>query len=318
MKGLCSFTGILLALVGLLAAVPDLEAQKPLAPFFLMGDGWVHIRNAQNHREARVNLLQADGSLDDSALNEIDAVFGFSTQDQGEHISPRLLFMLDFFSDLVAPGKVIQLHSGYRNPEYNTRLKKAGLTVAKTSLHKDGMALDFSIEGVKGLELWEMIRRKNCCGVGNYGGDIVHLDAGRPRFWEKATAGVGTGESDYNRRLTLSTEFDRYRSGQKVRLILASLSDLGFGINRAGDLVGDREGEQSIAGLNLQSSGEQDCIFVPSMRAARFIYLDLPQEIPEGRYRIRLNFCQRPFEQMPLKAVSNEIEIWASLKKSEK
>jgi hypothetical protein len=54
------------------------------------------------------------------------------------------------------------------------------------------------------------------------------------------------------------------------------------------------------------------------MRAARFIYLDLPREIPEGRYRIRLNFCQRPFEQMPLKAVSNAIEIWTSLKISEK
>ena len=318
MKWSCSLTRILFTLVGLLATVPYLDAQEPLAPFFLMGDGRVHIRNTQNHQEARVNLLQADGSLNDSALNEIDAVFGFSTRDQGDHISPRLLFMLDYFSDLVAPGKVIHLHSGYRNPEYNTRLKKTGLTVAKTSLHIDGMALDFSIEGVKGLELWEMIRQKNCCGVGNYGGDIVHLDAGRPRFWEKATAGVDTGESDYNRRLTLSTEFDRYRSGQKVRLILASLSDLGFGINRAGALVGDREGEQSIAGLKLQSSGNQDCIAIPSRRATRFIYIDLPQEIPEGRYRIRLNFCQRPFEQMPLKAVSNEIEIWTSLKKSEK
>ena len=114
--------------------------------------------------------------------------------------------------------------------------------MAKTSLHIDGMALDFSIEGVKGLELWEMIRQKNCCGVGNYGGDIVHLDAGRPRFWEKATAGVGTGESDHNRRLPLSTEFDRYRSGQKVRLILASLSDLGFGSPGQGTWWGIGEG----------------------------------------------------------------------------
>jgi len=318
MKWFYSFARNLFTLAGLLTAAPYLAAQEPMAPFFFMGDGWVHIRNAQNHQEAQVNLLNVDGSLNDSALSQVEAVFGFSTKDQGEHISPRLLFMLDYFSDLAAPGKMIHLHSGYRNPEYNTRLKKTGLTVAKTSLHIDGMALDFSIEGVKGLELWEMIRQKNCCGVGNYGGDIVHLDAGRPRFWEKATAGVGTGESDYNRRLTLSTEFDRYRSGQKVRLILASLSDLGFGINRSGALVGDREGEHSIAGLKLQSSGNQDCIFIQERRPTRFLYMDLPQEIPEGRYRIRLNFCQRPFEQMPLKAVSNEIEIWTSLKKSEK
>jgi uncharacterized protein YcbK (DUF882 family) len=303
------FVRCLLALAGLLASAPYLVAQGPMAPFFLMGDGRVHIRNAQNNLEAKVNLLNADGSLNESALSQVDAVFGFSTKDQGEHISPRLLFMLDYFSDLVAPGKVIHLHSGYRNSEYNDKLKKAGLTVAKTSLHMDGMALDFSLEGVKGRELWEIIRRKNCCGVGHYGGEIVHLDAGRPRFWEKATAGVGTGESDYNRRLTLSTEFDRYRPGQKVRLILASLSDLGFGINRLGALVADREGERPIADLKLQSGGNQDCIFIQERRATRFIYMDLPQEIPEGRYRFRLNFCQRPFEQMPLKAMSNEIEI---------
>jgi uncharacterized protein YcbK (DUF882 family) len=313
-----SFAKILFTLVGLLATAPYLAAQGSMDPFFLMGDGWVHIRNARNNLEIKVNLLNVDGSLNDTALSQVDTVFGFFAKDQGEHISPRLLFMLDYFSDLAAPGKLIQLHSGYRNPEYNSKLKQAGLTVAKTSLHIDGMALDFSIEGVKGRDLWEIIRQKNCCGVGHYGGEIVHLDAGRPRFWEKATAGVGTGESDYNRRMNLSTEFDRYRPGQKVRLILASLSDLGFGINRSGALVGDREGEQSVAGLNLQSDGDQDCIFIQDRRATRFIYFDLPQEIPEGHCRIRLNFCQRPFEQMPLKTVSNEIEIWTSPKKSEK
>ena len=299
-----------LALAVLLASAPYLAAQEPMPPFFLMGDGWVYIRNAQNNLEARVNLLNPDGSLNDSALSRLDTVFGLSAKDPGDHISPRLLFMLDYFSDLAAPGKVIHLHSGYRNPEYNSKLKQTGLTVAKTSLHIDGMALDFSIEGVKGRDLWELIRQKNCCGVGHYGGEIVHLDAGRPRFWEKATSGVGTGESDYNRRLTLSTEFDRYRPGQKVRLILASLSDLGFGIKPSGALVGDREGEHTIVDLRLQNNGDPDCILIQERRTPRFLYVDLPREIPEGRYRIRLNFCQRPFEQMPLKAVSNEIEIW--------
>lgn len=311
MKLIYPFPRIILVLVGLLAITPSLDAQEPIAPFFLMGDGRVHLRNARNNLEARVNLLNVDGSLNESALSQVDAVFGFSTRDQGEHISPRLLFMLDYFSDLAAPGKVIQLHSGYRNPEYNTQLKKAGLTVAKTSLHMDGMALDFSIDGVDGRELWETIRQRNCCGVGHYGGGIVHLDAGRPRFWEKATAGVGTGESDYNRRLTLSTEFDRYRAGKEVRLILASLSDLGFGIKRTGALVLDREGERSLVDLGIKSGGNQDCLLIQDRPASRFIYVDLPQTLPAGRYRIRLDFCRRPFEQMPLKAVSNEIEIVA-------
>lgn len=318
MKWFHPFVAILFTLAGLLTATPELAAQEPMAPFFLMGDGRVHIRNARNTLEIKVNLLNADGSLNDSALSRVDAVFGYSSKDQREHISPRLLFMLDYFSDLMAPGKVIHLHSGYRDPEYNSKIRQAGLTVAKTSLHMDGMALDFSLEGVNGRDLWETIRQKNCCGVGHYGGEIVHLDAGRPRFWEKATAGVGTGESDYNRRLTLSTEFDRYRPGQKVRLILASLSDLGFGIKQTGILVSDREGEQFLAPLGVKAMGNQECLLIQDRSASRFIHVDLPQEISEGRCRIRIDFCQRPFEQMPLKAVSNEIEIWTSSKKSEK
>jgi uncharacterized protein YcbK (DUF882 family) len=309
MNWFISLARYFLALAVLLASAPYLAAQGPMTPFFLMGDGRVHLHNARNDLEVRVNLLNADGSLNDSALSQVDAVFGFSSKEQGEHISPRLLFMLDYFSDLTAPGKMIRLHSGYRNPEYNTQLEKAGLTVAKTSLHMDGMALDFSIDGVDGRELWETIRQRNCCGVGHYGGEIVHLDAGRPRFWEKATAGVGTGESDYNRRLTLSTEFDRYRPGKEVRLILASLSDLGFGIKRTGGLVLDREGKRSLVDLVVKSGGNQDCLLIQDRPASHFIYVELPQDLPAGRYRIRLDFCQRPFEQMPFKAVSNEIEI---------
>jgi hypothetical protein len=42
---------------------------------------------------------------------------------------------------------------------------------------------------------------------------------------------------------------------------------------------------------------------------ARFIYFNLPSNLPGGRYRIKVDFCRRPFEQMPLSAVSNEIEL---------
>ena len=180
-----------------------------------MGDGKLHIQNVKTQQEADVELMLPDGSFDESALGRIDAVFGFSGQGKGDHISPRLIFMLDYFSDLVAPGKMIYLTSGYRSPEYNDGLKKAGGIVAKTSTHMDGLALDFFIEGVNGKELWELIREKNCCGVGHYGGKEIHLDASRPRFWEAATSKVDTNESDYNRRMFLSTDFDRYRPADR-------------------------------------------------------------------------------------------------------
>ena len=292
-------------LIGLLPGPSNAARPLPSAmpPFFLMGDGRLHLQNEKTGREIRVNLLNPDGALNEEGLLQIDALFGLPFSERGEHISPRMLFMLDYFSDRAAPGRVILLHSGYRSPEYNEKLKKAGNIVANTSLHLDGMALDFSIEGVNGKELWELIRRENCCGVGHYGGDVIHLDAGRPRFWEAATAGVTTGQSDYNQRIYLSTEFDRYAPGQRVRLHLASISHFGFGIRKQAALVSDPAAEHTVLPLEIQGPRFSDCRPVDDRRGTRFIYLNLPENLSPGRYRFRLDFCRRPFEQMPSKAV---------------
>lgn len=298
----------------LLTPLISTYAQEKFSPFFLMGDGMIHIVNVHTQKEARVSLLLPDGSLNEPAFDRIDAVFGFSGQGRGEHISPRLIFMLNYFSNLVAPGKIIYLTSGYRSPEYNTGLRKAGKIAAKTSSHIDGLALDFYIEGIKGKELWETIRQKDCCGAGHYGGKEVHLDAGRPRFWEAATAKVTTNESDYNRRMYLSSDLDRYRSGQTLRLSLSSVSDFGFGIRKKAVLVADPEGLYPLREIDIRTKETSDCLPIKDRAASHTIDLTLPHGLKDGRYRIRLDFCQRPFEQMPSTIVSNEIEILYSEK----
>jgi uncharacterized protein YcbK (DUF882 family) len=284
---------------------------EPLANrFFLMGDGKLLIKNERTGDEAAVTLITADGQLNDSAFTRIDTVFEFPTRDKGEHISPRLLFMLDYFSDLVAPGRLITLESGYRSPDYNLKLREKGGIVAKTSLHMDGMALDFSIQGVDGKSLWELIRSKECCGVGHYGGNTLHLDSAKPRFWEADTAGVTSGESDYNRRIHLSTDFDRYRAGDRVRLSFSAVSDFGFGIASAVSFVEDPEGLNTIRTARTESGEETDnCRMIGNRKASRFLNVTIPSDLPAGRYRIRVDFCRRPFPQMPSGRISNEIEI---------
>ncbi|MBP8646549.1 MAG: DUF882 domain-containing protein [Syntrophobacteraceae bacterium] len=277
--------------------------------FFLMGDGNLHIVNMHTGKEARVQLLALDGSFLEEGFLKIDEVFDFPTEEKGEHIAPRLLFMLDYFSDLVAPGKTIYLVSGYRDPEYNSGLREAGGNVAKTSLHMDGMALDFYLDGVKGKELWDLIRGRNCCGVGHYGGASIHLDSARPRFWEALTSKVHTGESDYNRRIYISSDFDRYRPGDTVRLSFSSVSDFGFGIGAKVALVDDVDGNHAVGTARLQVGEEVDCLMIGDRRSSRFLYLTLPYTLREGRYRMRLDFCRRPFEQMPAMVLSNEIEV---------
>jgi uncharacterized protein YcbK (DUF882 family) len=287
-----------------------LEAETVMGRFYLMGNGKLHIKNMHTGREASVYLITPDGSMNEEGFCRIDEVFEFPTKEMGEHISPRLLFMLAYFSDLMAPGKMIKMESGYRSPDYNSTLRNAGGNVAKTSIHMDGMALDFSIDGVNGKVLWNTIKDKNCCGIGHYGGTSVHLDAGKPRFWEAATSKVRTGESDHNQRIYLSTDFDRYRAGDAVRLSFSSVSDFGFGIKRAVAFVNGSDGNNTVATAQIRGQENTDCIAIPDRKASHLIYFTMPANLCDGtRYRVRVDFCRRPFEQMPLKTLSNEIEL---------
>lgn len=298
-----------LLLLMLLSVPTPLRAETRTDRFFLMGDGRIHIRNIHTGQEVRVILLTPEGSVNEEEFDKIDQVFGVPSGEKVQHVSQRLIFMLDYFSDLVAPGKRINLESGYRSPQYNSEIRNAGGNVARTSVHMDGMALDFNIEGIHGKELWEIIRSRNCCGIGHYGGKNVHLDSARPRFWEAATSKVKTGESDYNRRIYLSTDYDRYRTGDTVRVFFSAVSDFGFGIGRTVTFVDDSEGNSTVGKAEITHKDDADCIMIPDRGTSRFIDLTLPPDLREGRYRIRIDFCQRPFEQMPLSTVSNEIEI---------
>lgn len=286
----------------------SMSSSEPIR-FFRLGDGQIHIRNENNGRETKVNLLDPKGTFHEKALKEIGAVFDFPHNSKGEHVSLRLLCFLDYFSDMVAPGKMIHLISGYRNPSYNEKLKKSGGNVAKTSAHIDGMAIDFFIEGIDGKILWEAIRKENCCGVGHYGGRVVHLDSGKPRFWEAATSKVDTQESEFNRRIYLSTEYDRYKRGERVRFFLTSISDFQFGIQKMAIIVDEFEAKNRPTDLSVQGQPGEECILINHRTASRLIYSTLPIEIEPGRYRIRLDFCKRPFVQMPSMILSNEIEI---------
>jgi uncharacterized protein YcbK (DUF882 family) len=294
-------------LVFFLVCMPAFSWASASDRFFIMGDGTIHIRNAKTGKEANARLFEADGTLNEEGFNRIDAVFGFPTKEKGEHISPRLICMLDNFSDRVAPGKVINLDSGYRSPQYNSTIRNAGGNVAKTSQHIDGMAIDFNIDGVDGRQLWTMIKDKNCCGVGYYGGTGIHLDSARPRFWEAATSKVGTGESDYNRRIYLSTDFDRYRIGERVRMSLSAISNFSFGINQTVRLVRDDTGTVTTA--RIIDGNDTDCLIIDNRKASRFLFINLPATLPMGKYRIRMDFCNRTYPEMPADTLSNEIEV---------
>jgi uncharacterized protein YcbK (DUF882 family) len=156
------------------------QAEPSQGRFFIMGNGVMQLKNHLNNREAKVSLLNVDGSLNEADFNTVDWIFGYPTREKGEHISPRLLFMLDYFAERLAPGTTIHIESAYRSPEYNEKIRSTGNNAARTSTHMDGIALDFWLEGVDGKKLWETIKAHNCGGIGHYGDKTVHFDAGGP------------------------------------------------------------------------------------------------------------------------------------------
>lgn len=274
-----------------------------------MGSGTMHLKNLRNNREEQVRLLNRDGSFNEAELNKVDWVFDFPTAEKSEHISPRMLFMLSYFADQLAPGKIINIESAYRSPEYNTKIRDQGNNAARTSTHQDGLALDFWLEGVDGKTIWETIRAKNCGGIGHYGGKTVHFDAGRPRFWEAATSGTRAKEPDYNRHLYLSTDVDRYHRREPVRLALSSLSNFDFGVRPTVQVVRVDGAQDTVANIRLDRAAQTDCLRIGDRKSSRFLTTSLPDDLPVGRYRLKIAFCEKPFVQMPSESLSNEIEI---------
>lgn len=279
------------------------------------GDCHVKLYNTHNGRLADVQFCDELGILQDDAFLKIDRIFGFPSAEKGENISRRLIAYLDHFADQLSPAATIQVVSAYRSPVYNKNLRDRGGTVAKTSTHMDGMAIDFTLKGMNARAMWEKIRQADCCGIGYYHGNTLHLDAGRPRFWTTETSKVRTDASEHNRFIYLSTEYDRYHPAETLRLFFTSMSDFGFGVPAEIELLDENNDKRKPILLPVQTktlSGEkkstESCSIVQDRTSARFIYASLPQKIA-GRFRVRLRFCQKTDELMPDQILSNPLEI---------
>jgi uncharacterized protein YcbK (DUF882 family) len=97
-------------------------------------------------------------------------------------IPPTLIKALCRVKDRFGPSRQIKVVSGYRSREYNEYLRRTGHQVAKESLHVQGLAVDFSIPGIRSRDVSRYARRLKQGGVGRYPG-FVHIDIGRVRSW---------------------------------------------------------------------------------------------------------------------------------------
>lgn len=293
-----------LVLVGLVAQAADFN------PFFLSGDGCLYFQGGKGSQ--KICFRNKDGAISEAGLARINKIFGAHYGDgvRAQNMSMRFLEFLSFLQGHYdrAPMKLL---SGFRPPKYNQSLRDKGKLAAQSSMHIEGAAADIVFPSILSVEIFPFIKSLNCCGVGYYHGNALHVDTGPARYWDETTSGTEKKEPQQNEKIMVQSTYDRYRAGDDVVFQLMRVTDYPVDIPVKWEWV--REGDGKTLPLHVQaelaSPGSQGCKKVPDRVAARQLLANLPQDIPAGKYHAKLTFCSRVSDKMPTAITSNIIEV---------
>jgi uncharacterized protein YcbK (DUF882 family) len=270
--------------------------------FFLAGDGTLALVNAHSGDRASVTYRRPDGTYDPEALAAIRRVLRSRDGAEGD-VALRLVELLGWVYR-ARGGQALRIQSGYRSPGYNEAIRARGARAAGGSLHTEGLAADVAFPSKELRPLWMKVRGLDCCGAGYYATEgFLHLDVGRPRFWEPATSKVEQNLSAGNARLFARTEFDRYATGEPVVVTLHALTAAPVLIARDATLV---DGERRRTVHVEAPAGEREGCVDASAHGVRLRVTGLE---PVGRGRLVLATCAPRVEKTPDTVETNPIEV---------
>jgi uncharacterized protein YcbK (DUF882 family) len=287
--------------------------QANMTRFFYSGDGSIHLESRKNGKAFKGCYRNGNGQYNADAYKEISAVFDAPYQLARQILSLRLIEFLDYLEDQLEPGALLTITSGYRPPEYNTKLRKGGALAAKASLHQYGMAADLIVEGVPSKRVCKYVRSVGFGGTGYYNGKTVHVDVGPARFWDGKTSGVGTGLSDDNKLIGMVTDYDVYGPGDLVTLRFIRMTAFPIGVQSEFKLIPKENPDNIEAIVSFRPDSETPAAdgcgaFNHISQMASFRW-HLPTDISSGRYHIRAGFCDNLWEKMPEEVSTPEFEI---------
>ena len=281
--------------------------------FFHSGDGFIHLIGEKNGRIFSGRYRTGQGRYDEKAYEKISALFGAPYRSKQRILSLRLIEFLDFLEDRLKPGGAIIITSGYRAPQYNTKLRRKGALAAKASLHQYGMAADVILKGVSSKRVWDYVRSLGFGGTGYYHGRTVHVDVGPARFWDEKSSGVGTGLSDDNKLIGLVTDYDIYKPAETLTLRFIRMTAFPIKVH-AEFAWGPARGEGRSAGeviftpqTLIAHAGK--CMTFETIDEMAALQWSLPTNAAPGKYRIRVRFCDNPWPDMPAEVITPEFEI---------
>ena len=273
--------------------------------FFFSGDGTLELANAHFPERLRVRYRNADGSYDAEALAQIARFFRSRSDGRSGPLSLRLIELIDFVQDR-DPSITWTLVSGYRSPDFNSALRSKGRRVAQASLHTEGLAADLQPSGGDLQHLWLSLRELQVGGVGLYQAEgFIHLDTGRPRFWEAATSGVDKNLSAGNARAFARTDFDRYADLRGAVITLHSVTALPIRIGQRAH-IGDVA--VMLAPVDASVRLTDGCFVIDDPGAQRAFTVTTSIAPPAGRAPIRLSTCGPRIGATPREIMTNEIE----------
>ncbi len=96
----------------------------------------------------------------------------------------RLFDQISQIQKLIGTEAEVIVISGYRSPATNASLRNGSSRVAKKSMHMEGKAIDFRLDGVNLSTVRDAALSLKAGGVGYYpGSNFVHIDTGAVRSW---------------------------------------------------------------------------------------------------------------------------------------
>lgn len=314
MKRIFPIYAVAVLVLGLITA--SLQAETVLTDtgrFFLSGDGRISLTSEKSGESFDGRYRKGRESYDPTAMEAIHRVFDAPYDPALSSLSLRLIEFLDFLEDRLCHGARITISSGYRNPDYNAKLRNQGMLAAKASLHQYGMAADLKMDGVPARRIWDYVKSLGFGGAGYYHGETVHVDVGPARSWDEKTSGVGTEISIANKLIGLVTEYDVYFPGEMVSLRFIRMTAFPIGVAQefALDLQSETGGSVEVLKFkpSFSVSTESPCPQFNHMGQMASIHWQMPAEMPLGRYKVRARFCDCPWDDMPPEISTAEFEI---------
>jgi uncharacterized protein YcbK (DUF882 family) len=299
------FVGFLLTLATLAPAYAGGAPPR----FFFMGNGTLTLEDAHNGARVHARFRRPNGSYDSAALAQLTHFLRSRGDDREGDVSLRLIEQLDYLEDWAKP-RHLRLASGYRSPDYNSTIRAQGGKAASASLHTQGLAADLQFIGINQRQLWQRIRKLNCCGVGFYkDGNFLHVDVGPPRFWEQATSKVDQNLSGGNARIFARTDFDRYQQFRGATLQVYSITAFPLRVAATAQVL---DGNRRTA-VHLAPEGgakaDGDCLLIAEPARSLLRVTDADLVSAGRRVRVQLTTCEPRIERTPEQFVTNEIEV---------